>query len=57
MGLFEKMIKPRRGDRLSRAGIAAVQKKRLEALVKTAKEKSPYYRFTKILSDKLQFTM
>lgn len=44
MGLFDKMIKTHRGDRLSRNRIEAVQNKRLKSLVKVAKEKSPFYR-------------
>ena len=44
MGLLEKMIKTRRGDRLSRDSLAALQKRRLVSLVKTAREKSPFYR-------------
>ena len=44
MGLINEMIKTRRGERLSRDRIAAVQKNRLEALVRIAKEKSPFYR-------------
>ena len=42
--LSDKMIKTYRGDRRPREQIAAVQKKRLEALVRTAREKSPFYR-------------
>ena len=44
MGLLDKMIKTRVGDRLSRDRIAAVQYKRLKKLVRIAKEKSPFYR-------------
>ena len=44
MGLINEMIKTRRGDRLSRDRITAVQRTRLEALVRIAKEKSPFYR-------------
>ena len=44
VGLLEKLIKTRNGDRWSREKIAAVQKKRLAALVRIAKEKSPFYR-------------
>lgn len=44
MGLLEKMIKTHKGDRWSREKIAEVQKKRLNALVKMAKEKSPFYK-------------
>ena len=42
--LSDKMIKTCREDRRPREQIAAVQKKRLEALVRTAREKSPFYR-------------
>lgn len=44
MGLLDKMIKTRKGDSWSREKIEAVQKKRLASLVRTAKEKSPFYR-------------
>ena len=44
MGLPDKMMKTFRGDRLPRDRIAAVQRKRLESLVRYAKEKSPFYR-------------
>ena len=44
MGLLGKMIKTHKGDRWSREKIAEVQKKRLNALVKMAKEKSPFYK-------------
>ncbi|MBR5680781.1 MAG: phenylacetate--CoA ligase family protein, partial [Clostridia bacterium] len=44
MGLLGKMIKTYRGDRRPREKIAAVQKKRLLSLVRTAKEHSPFYR-------------
>ena len=44
MGLLVKMIKTCGGYRWPREKIAAVQKKRLNALVKTAKENSPFYR-------------
>ena len=43
MGLFDKMLKTRSGDRWSREKIEAVQKKRLNALVKFAAENSPFY--------------
>ncbi len=43
MGLFDKMLKTYNGDHWSRNKIEAVQKKRLNALVKLAKEKSPFY--------------
>ncbi len=43
MGLIEKMIKTRGGDRRSREKILKAQKKRLLALVRTAREKSPFY--------------
>ena len=44
MGLIDKMIKTYGGDQWSREKIAAVQRKRLLALVKYAREKSPFYR-------------
>ena len=44
MGLFGKMLKTRNGDHWSRDKIEAVQKKRLNALVKFAVENSPFYR-------------
>lgn len=44
MGLFDKMLKTYNGDHWSRKKIDATQKKRLKALVKFAKEKSPFYR-------------
>ncbi|MBP5450968.1 MAG: phenylacetate--CoA ligase family protein [Treponema sp.] len=44
MGLLGKMIKTHKGDRWSREKIAEVQKKRLNALVKMVKEKSPFYK-------------
>ena len=44
LGLLEKMMKTYGGDRRPREKTAAVQKKRLASLVKTAKEKSPFYR-------------
>ena len=44
MGLLDKMIKTCRGDRWPREKIEAVQRKRLAALVKFAKENSPFYR-------------
>ena len=44
MGLLEKMMKTYGGDRRPREKTAVVQKKRLASLVKTAKEKSPFYR-------------
>ena len=44
MGLLDKMIKTYGGDQWSREKIAAVQRKRLLALVKYAREKSPFYR-------------
>ena len=43
MGLFDKMLKTYRGDHWSREKIEAVQKKRLNALVQFAREKSPFY--------------
>ena len=44
MGLLVKMIKTHNGERRSREKIAAVQKRRLASLVRTAKENSPFYR-------------
>ncbi len=44
MSLFGKMVKTCKGDRWPREKIASVQKKRLKALVRIAKEKSPFYR-------------
>ncbi len=44
MGLIDKMLITRNGDHLSREKIEAVQKKRLRALVKFARERSPFYR-------------
>ncbi|MBO4338033.1 MAG: phenylacetate--CoA ligase family protein [Lachnospiraceae bacterium] len=44
MGLIDKMIKTRGAEHWPREKIAAVQKKRLVSLVKTAREKSPFYR-------------
>ena len=44
MGLLDKMIKTYRGDRWSREKIEAVQRKRLAALVRFAKENSHFYR-------------
>ena len=44
MGLIDKMLKTYHGDRWSRDKIEAVQKKRLHALVKIAREKSPFYK-------------
>ena len=44
MGLFDKMLKTYNGDHWSRKKIDATQKKRLKALVKFTKEKSPFYR-------------
>ncbi len=43
MGLMDKMLKTGHGDRWSRDKIASVQEKRLNALVKYAREKSPFY--------------
>ena len=43
MGLLDKMIRTYGGDRRPRDRIAAVQDMRLKALVRTAKEKSPFY--------------
>ena len=43
MGLFEKMIKTYRGDQWSEEKIMSVQSKRFLALVKYAREKSPFY--------------
>ncbi len=43
MGLLDKMLKTCHGDHWSREKIDAVQKKRLNALVKYAKENSPFY--------------
>ena len=44
MGLFDKMLKTHGGDHWSREKIEAVQKKRLNALVKFAVENSPFYK-------------
>lgn len=44
MGLLDKMIKTHKGDWWSREQIAFVQKRRLLALVRFAKERSPFYR-------------
>lgn len=43
MGLIEKMIQTHKGTCWSREKILAVQNNRLKALVKFAKEKSPFY--------------
>ena len=43
MSLFDKMMKTRKGDRFSKEKIETLQKDRLYKLVKTAKEKSPFY--------------
>ncbi len=44
MGLFDKMLKTYNGDHWSRAKIEAVQKKRLNEVVKYARARSPFYR-------------
>ncbi len=44
MSLIEKMLKTRGGDRWSRDKIERVQKTRLDALVKFARERSSFYR-------------
>ena len=44
MGLFDKLLKTCKGDHWSRDKIDAVQKKRLNALVKFARERSPFYK-------------
>ncbi len=44
MSLLGKMLVTRKGNRLSREKIEKIQKKRLKKLVKTAKEKSPFYK-------------
>nr|MCR5177361.1 phenylacetate--CoA ligase family protein [Lachnospiraceae bacterium] len=44
MGLFDKMLKTCNGDHWSREKIDMVQKKRLNALVKFAGERSPFYK-------------
>ncbi|MCR4647968.1 MAG: AMP-binding protein [Lachnospiraceae bacterium] len=44
MSLFGKMIITRKSDKLSREKIDKIQKKRLKKIVKTAKEKSPFYK-------------
>jgi phenylacetate-coenzyme A ligase PaaK-like adenylate-forming protein len=53
MGLMGKMLKTNNGDRWTRDKIASVQEKRLNALVKYAREKSPFYqnRYENIGSD------
>ena len=43
MSLFDTMIKTYGGDLWSRDKIAAVQRRRLVSLVKTARERSPFY--------------
>lgn len=44
MGLFDKMLKTYNGDHWSRDKIESVQKNRLDALVKAARESSPFYK-------------
>ncbi|MCR5249726.1 MAG: AMP-binding protein [Lachnospiraceae bacterium] len=44
MGLLDKMMKTRGGDRWPREKIEAVQRKRLNELVGFARKKSPFYR-------------
>ena len=53
MGLMDKMLKTGHGDRWSWDKIASVQEKRMNALVKYAREKSPFYqkRYENIGSD------
>ncbi len=44
MGLADKILKTFNGDHWSRDKIEAVQKKRLDALVRYARERSPFYK-------------
>jgi len=44
MSLIEMMLKTYNGDHWSREKISATQKKRLDALVKYARERSPFYK-------------
>ena len=44
MGLIEMMLKTYNGDHWSREKISTTQKKRLDALLKYARERSPFYK-------------
>ena len=44
MGLIRAMIRTRRGSELSREALAKLQQRRLNELVRYAREHSPYYR-------------
>ena len=44
MGLLQAMVKTYRAERLSRGELEQLQQRRLNALVRFAKENSPYYR-------------